>query len=78
MNRRAVGCVFVAIAALLYAARFVSAAIFMSNLQNWSRDLFLGAMSYVGPDLHRWALAALLIGVLYLIWGEWSDLKRRA
>jgi len=75
MNRRTVGCAFVAIAAFLYTARYISAAIFTSNSQNWGRDLFQRAMSYVGDDLHLWAFAALLVGVVYLVWGEWSALK---
>ncbi len=77
MNRRTVGCAFVAMAAFLYTARYITAAIFISNVQNWGRDLFQGAMGYVGKELHLWALAALLVGVIYLAWGEWSDLKRK-
>jgi len=76
MNRRTVGCVFIAIAAFLYTARYITAAIFTSNVQNWGRDLFQRAMSYVGTDLHLWAFAALLAGVVYLVWGELIDLKR--
>jgi hypothetical protein len=69
------GCVFVAIAAYLYATRFVAAANYVSNMQNWGPDMFQRSMSYVGSDLHLWALAALIIGVVYLVLDEWSDWK---
>jgi len=71
------GCVFVAIAAYLYAARFIAAANYISNMQNWGRDWFQRSMSYVGSDLHLWALVALIIGVVYLVLDEWNDLKRQ-
>jgi hypothetical protein len=73
MNRRTVGCAFVGIAAFLYTARYITAAIFTSNMQNWGRDLFQRAMSYVGTDLHLWAFAAILVEVVYLVLGERND-----
>lgn len=73
MSRRAVGCAFVAIGAFLYAARYITAAIYINHVQEWGREWFQRAMSYVGPDLHIWAFAAFLVGVIYLVWGEWSD-----
>lgn len=76
MNRRTMGCAFVAISAFLYTARYVAAAIYLSNMQSWGPDWFQRSMSYVGQDLHLWALVALIIGVIYLILSEWSDLKR--
>lgn len=77
MKRRTTGCVFVVIAAYLYAVRFLAAAIYVSNMQNHGQDIFQRSMSYVGSDLHLWALFALIIGVTYLVLDEWSDWKRQ-
>jgi hypothetical protein len=77
MKRRTTGCAFVAIAAYLYAVRFLAAAIYVSNMQSHGSDMFQRSMSYVGSDLHLWAFAALIIGVLYLVLDEWNDFKRQ-
>lgn len=76
MNRKIMGCTFFAIAAFLYAAKYIAAAIFMSNIGSHGRDWFQSGMSYVGQGLHLWALTALIFGVVYLVLGEWNDLKR--
>jgi len=39
---------FCLIAAILYSARYVSAAIYMSNVSSWGRDMFETALRYVG------------------------------
>jgi hypothetical protein len=78
MKRRTTGCVFVAIAAFLYAVRFLAAAIYVSNMQSHGPDIFQLSMSYVGSDLHLWAFAALIMGVVYLVLDEWNDFKSRS
>jgi hypothetical protein len=77
MRRRITGCVFVAIAAYLYAVRFLAAAIYVSNMQSHGSDMFQRSMSYVGSDLHLWAFAALVIGMVPLVLDEWNDFKRQ-
>jgi choline-glycine betaine transporter len=75
MSKRLTGCTFIAIAAFLFATRYVSAAIFMSNIESHGRELFQSGLRAVGQGLHLWALTALIIGVVYLVLGERSDLK---
>jgi hypothetical protein len=70
MNRRAAGVTFLAIAALLYIARHLSAAIFGSGVQSWNSDLYRGMLSYVGSDLLVLSIVAALVGIVYLLWGE--------
>lgn len=77
MKRRTTGCVFVAIAAFLYAARFLAAANYVSNMQNHGADIFQRSMSCVGSNLHLWSFVAMIIGVVYLALDEWSDWKRQ-
>lgn len=76
MNRRSMGFAFIAIAAFLYTARFIAAAIYMSNMTSHGGDWFQSGMSYVGQGLHLWALTALVIGVVYLVLSERSDYKQ--
>lgn len=75
MNRRAVGFGFVFTAALLYAVRFLSAAIYGSSQASWNADLFRGLLQYVDQGLTTFSIIALVLGVLYLIWGELTAQK---
>lgn len=70
MNRRAAGVSFCAIAAFLFAARYITAAIFGSGASSWSDDLFTAIMSYVGGGLTLFSGISLAVGVAYLILAE--------
>ncbi len=70
MNRRATGAVFCAIAAFLFAARYIAAAIFGSGVSSWDAGLFDAMMGYVGSGLTIASAVALFIGIGYLIAGE--------
>jgi arginine exporter protein ArgO len=72
MSRRITGVLFLAISALLYSARFITAAIFGSSLANWSSDLFNAMLQYVGKGLVTWSVVALVAGILYLVWAEFE------
>ena len=73
MNNKGVGAIFCLIAAILMAARYVAAAIFMSSVQSWSAELFRSGLQYVGPILPVCAIAALIAGVGFLIAGRKQD-----
>ena len=51
MNNKGVGAVFCLIAALLMAAKYLAAAIFMSGVVSWSGELFRSGLEHVGPPL---------------------------
>jgi hypothetical protein len=70
MTRRGVGFGFCAVAAFLYASRFVCAAIFGGHVTSWDGDLFRAMYGYVGSDLTIAAVVSLVVGIAYLIWGE--------
>lgn len=76
MTRRTVGVSFCGIAAFLYAARYVSAAIFGSSLASKSAPLFASMYQYIGAGLTIAAVIALLAGVGYLVWAEVSERRR--
>ena len=76
MNNKAVGTVFCLIAAILAGARYMAAAIFMSNTSFWSADLFRDSLSYVGPTLLIAAIAALVVGIGFLACGLLKDGKK--
>lgn len=75
MNKKGVGAVFCLIAAILMSAKYLCAAIFVSNAQSWDAEMFKNAMSYIGPVLPIAAIAALAFGVIFLIWGMFTDTK---
>lgn len=75
MSRRTTGTVLLAISALLYAARYLSAAIYGSSSASWSAELFNAMLQYIGPGLARWSLAALVVGIVYLGWAELNAMR---
>ena len=70
MSDRGVGLAFLAMGAFLFAARYVTAAIFMSGVSSWSAHLFDRGLSYVGPWLTILALASAILGSLFFVRGE--------
>ena len=75
MNNKGVGAVFCLIAAILMAARYVTAALFMSSISTWSSDMFRASLEYIGPALPIAAIAALAVGVVFLGVGIFKDRK---
>ena len=75
MNNKGVGAVFCLIAALLMAAKYLAAAIFMSGVVSWSRELFRSGLEHVGPPLSIAAVIALVLGVAFLVWGIVQDVN---
>lgn len=75
MNNKGVGTVFCLIAAILMAARYLSAAIFMSGVASWDSELFQASLRYIGPSLSIAAIAALAVGVIFLAVGVFQDVK---
>lgn len=70
MNRRGTGAMFCLISAILYSTRYISAAIFGSNVSSWDEELFSNMLSYVGGTLTTLSVISLVIGVVYLILAE--------
>ena len=75
MNNKAVGTIFCLIATILTSVRYLSAAIFMSGTATWSTELFQNSLSYVGSTLQISAIAALIVGICFLVWGVLKDGK---
>jgi len=70
MSRRTAGVFFCFIAAFLYAARHLSAAIFGSGVSSWNRELYNAMLQYVGNTLTVLSIVALIAGIIYLILAE--------
>lgn len=70
MSRRTTGTFLLVIAAILYMSRYLTAAIFGSSTQGWNADFFNALLRYVGNNLVVWSLAALILGLIYMIWAE--------
>lgn len=77
MNHKGVGAVFCLIAAILMSARYIAAALFMSNVASWDRELFQAGLSYVGSPLKIAAVIALAAGVCFLLYGVFRDVKNQ-
>ena len=75
MNNKGVGAVFCLIAAILMAAKYVSAAVYLSGSVSRNNELFHLGLEYVGSPLSAAAVIALAIGVVFLIWGIVQDVN---
>lgn len=73
MHRRTVGIILLCISAFLYGVRYLSAAIFGSNVSSWNSDLFNNMLAYIGNGPLFWSWIALVIGVGYLIVAEFES-----
>ncbi len=70
MGRRSVGLGFCGIAAFLFAARYLGAAIYGAGNPSQSAELFNGLLRYVGSGLLVFSIISLIAGIIYLVWGE--------
>lgn len=75
MNKRGTGAVFILISAILFSAKYISAAIFGSGVTSWDQQLFQSMLSYIGTSLNTLSILALLIGIAYICWAEYEALK---
>jgi len=75
MRRRGIGIAFVTISALLFSTKYISAAIFGSSSVSWSKELFNAMLDSVGNTLSNLSIWSLIIGILYLVWGEYEEFK---
>lgn len=73
MSRRTTGTLLLLIAAFLYGIRYLSAAIFASNVSSWDSDLFHSMLDYVGTAPRNLSIIALVVGIVYLIWAEYES-----
>lgn len=70
MNRRGAGVAFCCMATFLFVGRYICAAIFGSNVSSWDAELFDHMLMYIGNDLLILSVAALIIGLIYIVWAE--------
>ena len=77
MNNKGVGAIFCLISAVLASARYISAALFMSNAASWDSSLFQAGLSYVGSPLKTASIIALIIGICFLGYGVVQDFKKQ-
>lgn len=70
MSKRVTGAIFCLIAGILFSARYITAAIFMSNTSSWDSGLFKAGLEYQGNALLVFSIISLIVGIIYLIWSE--------
>lgn len=76
MENKIVGAIFCFMSAALISARYISAAIFMSGVASWNATLFAAGLEYIGPFLAIAAGIAFIIGILFLGYGLYQDIKK--
>jgi len=77
MNKRTAGVGLLAIAAFLYATRYIAAAIFGSGVASFSTELFRAMLQYVGIAPLILSILAAIAGVAYLVWAERDEQSQK-
>ena len=77
MNNKGIGAVFCLISAILISAKYISAAIFMSGVNTWDATLFAAGLGYVGPFLSIASAVALIVGLLFLGYGVYEEIRNK-
>ena len=72
MTRQLVGAVFLAVAAILYAARHVGAMVYIANKTGNMEEAYRFALRVGGAKLLTLSVMALVVGLAYLLWGEYE------
>lgn len=75
MNNKGVGAIFCLISVILISTKYIAAAMFMSGVTSWDAQLFAAGLEYVGPFLSIASFIALIIGILFLGYGGYQDIK---
>ena len=76
MSNKGVGVIFCLISTILFSAKYISAAIFMSNIATKDASLFKKGLEYVGPFLSIEDILAMIIVILFLGYGLYTDSKK--
>ncbi len=77
MKKRGAGVAFCAMAIISYIARFITTAIYLSSSDEWSEILFFSGMSYIGNGLLVISIVTAVIGIAYLIAGEYEEISKK-
>ena len=77
MNNKGIGSIFCLISALLMCTRYLSTAIYMSGVTTWSAELFSTGLTYIGAPLKVASIVSLVVGILFLLYGLYQDMKKR-
>lgn len=73
MGKRGTGVAFCFISAFLFSMKYISAAIFGSNISSWNSELFASMLEYVGNGLNTASVISLWIGIIYLVSAEFGE-----
>lgn len=76
MSNKGIGVIFCLISSILISAKYIAAAIFMGNISNKDSISFSEGLEYVGPFLTIVSFVALIMGILFLGYGLYRDIKK--
>lgn len=77
MSRRGAGIILVWVAAFLFGVRYISASILGSESESWDQGFFAAMLGHTGSGLLVAGGVALAAGIIYIIWAEVADKRRR-
>lgn len=75
MNKRGAGVVLWVTAAMLIAIHYLTTAIYLANVQTWSKEMFSSGLKYTGSLLDVLSALMFVMGAVYLFLAEKEALK---
>ena len=77
MSKRITGALFCLSSSILFSARYLSAAIHISQMRSYDDAMFSRSLNYVGIPLLILSILCLIIGAVYLISAELDERKSK-
>jgi len=74
MNRRGAGVVFVAIAAFLFAMRYLTAAMLMPENMGLNGEYYRMVLEETGGSLLTLSILSLMVGIIFLVLVDFNKL----
>lgn len=74
MNRRGAGVVFVAIAAFLFAMRYLTAAMLLPENVGLNGEYYRMVLEETGGSLLTLSILSLVVGIIYLVLADFKKL----
>lgn len=69
------GAIFCLISAILISAKYIAAAICVSAVNGFSKEIFAEGLTMIGTPLSSMSLYALIAGIVFLGYGIFQDIK---
>ncbi|ENH96918.1 Rad3-related DNA helicase [Gracilibacillus halophilus YIM-C55.5] len=76
MSKRTTGAIFISTSFIIYSLKYMTTAIFAGS-HTMSEEWFSSVYSLIDRQIPPFEIILIILGVGYLIWGEFEEGKRK-